>query len=46
MVLVFDPIEPTIDKSLFEKQDLSNYVFATDDMDQKESITQKYGQLV
>ena len=37
--MVFDRSEPTIDEELFEKQDWSNYVYATDDTVLKEALT-------
>ena len=36
--MVFDPSKPTIDEELFEKQDWSNSVYATDDTDLKEAL--------
>ena len=36
--MVFDPSEPTINEELFEKQDWSNSVYATDDTDLKEAL--------
>ena len=36
--MVFDPSDPTIDDDLFEKQDWSNSVYATDDTDLKEAL--------
>ena len=36
--MVFDPTEPTINKELFEKQDWTNSVYATDDTDLKEAL--------
>ena len=38
MEIIFDPTEPTIDKELFEKQDWSNSVYATDGKDLKETL--------
>ena len=36
--MIFDPIEPTIDEELFEKQVWSNFINAIDDMDLREVL--------
>ena len=36
--MVFDPTEPTIEEEQFEKQDWSNFIYVSNDMDLKEAL--------
>ena len=38
--MIFDPSEPNIDYSLFEREDWQNSVYATKDCDLKEAMPQ------